>query len=149
MARCAVSIRRWATVILDFASSGQLLDLAVALVISNAFTKTIEALVDNLLTPILGFIFDGINIADLQAKLQSKRWPNKVPVILAYGKFLQQLIYFAVIAILLSLIITIANKIYTSRKRNQINAEPLPTRQELILMEHTNLLQAIAQSVKK
>jgi large conductance mechanosensitive channel len=82
MARRAVSLRRWATVIRDFAASGQFLDLSVAFIIGNAFTKMVEALVNNLLTPILGFLFDGIDIAELKTTLKSDRWPHKTPNLL-------------------------------------------------------------------
>jgi large conductance mechanosensitive channel len=146
---CIVPIRHWATVVRDFVTSGHLLDLAIALVIGNAFTKVIESLVDNILTPICGFLFDGIDIADWKGTLKSDRWPHKVPVILPYGKFLKQLIYFAVITIILSLLIMVINKIKQTRQRNQINPQETLTRQELILMEHTNLLKTIAQSLNK
>jgi len=149
MTCCIASIRRWGNVIREFAESGQLLDLSVAFVIGNAFTKVMESLVDNLLTPILGFLFDGIAIGHLTTQLQSDRWPNKAPVIIPYGKFIQQLIYFVVITIILCLIITIVNRIYKTRREGKIAAERLPTRQELILMEHTHLLQSIAHSLRK
>jgi large conductance mechanosensitive channel len=146
---CIVPIRRLATVVREFAASGQLLDLAVALIIGNAFTKVIESFVDHLLTPIFGFLFDGIDIADWKGTLKSDCWPHKSPVTLPYGKFLQQVIYFFVIAIILSLLIMVMNKIKQTRQRNQINPQEILTRQELILMEHTNLLRIIAQLLKK
>jgi large conductance mechanosensitive channel len=123
MACCIVPLQRWATVIRDFAASGNLLDLTVAIVIGNAFTELIKALIDKLITPILGFLFNGINIAPLNASLKSDRWPHKPPVILPYGEFLQQVIYFAAIAISLSLIIMIINKIFRARQRRQVNSE--------------------------
>ncbi|CAF1089026.1 unnamed protein product [Adineta steineri] len=147
MACCARSIQKLGGTIREFAASGQLIDLAVAIVIGNAFTKTIESLVDNLLTPIIGFLLDGTAIGDLHASLEADRWSHKAPVILRYGKVLQQLIYFVIIVIMLSLIIGIVNGIYGSRRRNQVGTEQLPTRQELILTEHTNLLKSIARSL--
>jgi len=149
MARCVVSLRHWATVIRDFASSGQLLDLSAALIISNAFTNMVEALVNNILTPTVGFLFNEINIAELNATLKPARQAHKAPVILQYGKFLEQLIYFVAIAIILSVLIMIANKIHRAKQRTQINPQPLPTKQELILTEHTNLLRVIAESLRK
>jgi large conductance mechanosensitive channel len=146
---CSVPLRRWAGVIRDFVSHGQLLDLAVALVIGDAFTKVVEALVDHLLTPILGFLLSGIDIAHLTSTLHSDRWPQKPAVTLAYGKFLQELIYFVIIAISLSILVCIVNKLLIARKRNQVAIDRLPTRQELILMEHTDLLKVIAQSLRK
>jgi large conductance mechanosensitive channel len=149
MPQCIISVRRWATVVRDFVTSSQLLDLAVALIIGNTFTKVIESVVDHLLTPTLGFLFNGVNIADLNGTLKSDRWSKKAPVNVPYGKFLQQLIYFALIAIILSLFIMFMNKIKQARQRNQIKPQEIPTKQELILMEHTDLLKTIAHSLNK
>ena len=146
---CAAPIRHWATVVINFARSGQLIDLAAALVIGNAFTKLVESLVDNLVTPIIGFLFNGIAIGDLQTSLSSDRWAHKPPVNLPYGKFLQQLIYFTTIAIILSVSVIIINRVRAARQKNRTNPEETPTKQELILMEHTQLLQTIAESLKK
>jgi len=149
MARCVVSLRHWATVIRDFASSEQLLHLSAALVISDAFTKMVVALLNNLLTPAIGFLLNEINIAELTTTLKAARQAHKAPVILPYGKFLQELISFVVISLILSVLIMIANKIHRAKQRTQINPQPLPTKQESILMEHTNLLRVIVKSLKK
>jgi large conductance mechanosensitive channel len=149
MARCAQSFRRWGNVIRDFVAGGQLLDLAVALIIGHTFEEMIKSFVDHLLVPILGFIFDGIDIALLNTNLTADRWSNKAPVNLPYGKVLQRLIYFAVITITLSLTIAIIDKIFKTRGKNQVTPVQLPTKQELILMEQTNILKTIAQSLRR
>jgi large conductance mechanosensitive channel len=149
MACCTRSLRRWGTVIRDFAARGQLLDLAAALVIGHTFEKVIQSFVDNLLVPILGFLFDGTDISLLNAKLKLDRRAHKPPIDLPYGKFLQELIYFVVIAISLSITIAIINKIFKARQKSRITTEQLPTRQELILMEHTNLLKQIVQQLRQ
>jgi large conductance mechanosensitive channel len=149
MACCIRSLGRWGTVIRDFAARGQLLDLAAALVIGHTFEDVIESFVDNLLVPILGFLLDGTDISNLTAKLQLDRRAHKPPIDLPYGKFLQELIYFVFIAISLSITIAIINKIFKARQNNQIATEQLPTKQELILMEHTKLLKQIAKSLRQ
>ena len=149
MPSCFSPIRRWASVVKQFLLSGELIDLSIAIVIGDTFIKLVETFVDCLLTPILGFLFDGVPIAELSTKLQSDRWPEKTPVVLAYGKVLQQLIFFAIIAIMLTFIITIIHSLVKKKQQNQIDPEQPPTKQELILMEHTKLLQTIAHSTRK
>ena len=78
---CITPIRHWLTVIHDFVASGELLDLAIALVIGNAFTKVVESFVDHLFTPTLGFLFDGIDIADLKTTLNQTDGHTKLRLI--------------------------------------------------------------------
>ncbi len=87
----------------DFALRGNVMDLAVAVIIGGAFGKIITSLVNDVLFPIIGLVLGGINLAE-------KVFPVKDAVI-KYGAFVQSIIDFTVIAFVIFMIIRIMNRI--------------------------------------
>lgn len=87
----------------DFAMRGNVIDLAVGVIIGGAFGKIIGSLVDDVLFPLIGLLLGGINLAD-------KTLPVKDAVI-KYGAFMQSIIDFVIIAFVVFLIIRTMNRL--------------------------------------
>ncbi|HHY90521.1 MAG TPA: large-conductance mechanosensitive channel protein MscL, partial [Clostridiales bacterium] len=81
----------------EFAMKGNVIDLAVGVIIGGAFGKIVSSLVNDILMPIFGFILSGINVADL--KFVIKPASGDVPeVAILYGSFIQSVVDFFIIA---------------------------------------------------
>ena len=93
----------------DFINRGNVVDLAVAVIIGGAFGAIINSIVKDLLMPLIGIILGGIDFASLSVKVGS--------AVLTYGNFLQALINFLAIAFVLFLIV---------RSMNKAKAKPAP-----------------------
>jgi large conductance mechanosensitive channel len=83
----------------EFAMKGNVVDLAVGVIIGAAFGKIVSSLVGNIIMPVLGRAIGGVNFSDLAIGLGKD--PTGKDVLVKYGVFLQTLFDFAVIAIVL------------------------------------------------
>ena len=86
----------------EFINKGNVMDMAVGIIIGGAFTAIITALVDNILMPIIGMILGGVSFEDLSVKVGS--------AVLQYGLFIQAVINFLLIALTVFIIIKNPNK---------------------------------------
>lgn len=118
----------------DFALKGNILDLAVAVIIGAAFGKIVTALVDNILMPIIG-TFIGTTFATLTLKINN--------VHIKYGLFIQATIDFLIVAFILFLIIKTAKRF--SRPTEVVIAGPSST--DSLLMEIRDELKSGRNSV--
>lgn len=87
----------------EFAVKGDVVDLAVAVVIGTAFGKIVSSLVDDIIMPLAGLIMGRINFSDLSLSLGGK---NKLP----YGSFIQNVVEFLIIAFAVFLMVKFINK---------------------------------------
>ena len=127
----------------DFAMRGNVIDLAVGVVIGGAFSKIVSAVVDKVLMPPLGFLMGGIDFADKKLVLQDAFWEGatvvKPEVAIGYGEFINALIQFIIVAWALFLVIKTMNRM----KRKQATAPaiaPEPSEDVLLLREIRDLL---------
>ncbi|HJU32234.1 MAG TPA: large-conductance mechanosensitive channel protein MscL [Hyphomicrobiaceae bacterium] len=114
-----------------FALKGNVVDLAVGVIIGAAFGRIVSALVDNVLMPPIGFLLSGVDFKELAINLGTAQ----TPVLIKYGAFLQSLIDFAIVAFVLFLVI---KAIITLRKRfekEEAAAPPAPSPSETYLRE--------------
>jgi large conductance mechanosensitive channel len=118
----------------DFAMKGNVIDMAVGVIIGIAFGKIVTSLVEDLIMPPLGFLLGGVNFSNLSASLGVD--PMGKEVILKYGNFLQITFQFLVVAFVLFLMIRTLNKL----KKPDPAAPPAPPRQEVLLTEIRDLL---------
>ena len=86
----------------EFISNGSVMDMAVGIIIGTAFTAIINALVDNILMPIIGMLCGGMSLEDMSVKVGN--------AVLGYGAFIQAIISFLMISFVLFLIIKAMNK---------------------------------------
>ena len=84
----------------DFALRGNVVDLAVGVIIGAAFGRIVSALVDNVLMPPIGYLLGGVDFKDLAINLGTAQ----TPVLIRYGMFIQTLIDFAIIAFVLFMV---------------------------------------------
>ena len=118
-----------------FAMKGNVLDMAVAVIIGGAFGTIITSLVEDIIMPLLGILLGAMNIAELAFTV-----PNPLggdPVSVLYGNFLQKVLNFILIAFSVFLIVKAANKM-TAKKEEEApeeEAEPEPTKEEILLTE--------------
>lgn len=114
-----------------FALKGNVLDLAIGVIIGAAFGKIVSSLVDDILMPLLGFLIGGLNFAQLEIKFGD--------VILKYGSFLQTLLDFLIVSFSIFLFIKGVNRF--KRKEEKKQAEPpAPSKEEQLLTEIRDLL---------
>jgi len=113
----------------EFAMKGNVVDLAVAVVIGTAFGKIINSLVADLIMPIVGFLTAGVDVKDLAYNLIVP-WVDSA-VELKYGMFIQTSIDFVIIAFTIFLVVKIMNK--SMKKKKPEEAAPAgPTDVELL-----------------
>lgn len=102
-----------------FVIRGNVLDLAVAVIIGGAFGKIIGSLVNDILMPLIGLVMGGVNFASLNATIGD--------AVIAYGAFIQAIVDFIIIAFVIFLIVKAANK---TKKEEPLSAPATPTTKE-------------------
>lgn len=114
----------------EFISKGNVLDMAVGLIIGTAFTGIVTSLVNDIFTPLIGIIIGGINFAGICIKLGDAT--------LNVGLFLQAIINFLLTAACVFIVVKTINRF--RRKKDEKPAPPKPTKEELLLTEIRDLL---------
>ena len=110
----------------EFAMKGNVIDLAVGIIIGAAFGKIVASLVADVIMPPLGIVIGKVNFTDLAVRLGTD--PKGEPVLLRYGAFLQEVFNFLLIALAVFLIIKIINE---ARRRMERKAEVNPQAPEV------------------
>ena len=123
----------------EFISRGNVMDLAVGVIIGGAFGKIVSSLVDNILMPIVGLILGGIDFSALSITVGKAK--------IMYGIFVQNVIDFLIIALCIFLIIKAFNKIRTVGNKETIdkNVEDI----EATVNDEVKLLEEIRDLLKK
>lgn len=120
----------------EFAMKGNVVDMAVGVIIGTAFGKIVSSLVADVVMPPLGLAIGGVNFTDLAVALGMDAKTGG-EVVLKYGAFLQTIFDFLIIAVVLFLAIRAINKL---KKPAAAPAPPAAPRQEVLLEEIRNLL---------
>ena len=120
----------------EFAMKGNVVDMAVGVIIGAAFGKIVSSLVSDVVTPPLGFAIGGVDFTDLAVTLGTSPSTGE-PIVLKYGVFLQTMFDFLIIAFVLFLAIRGINKLKTPAAPA---APPPPARTEVLLQEIRDLL---------
>lgn len=120
----------------EFISRGNVIDLAVGVVIGAAFGKIVTSIVEDLVMPPIGRLLAGIDFKDLRLVIGSKVDPEgKVAeVAIRYGSFIQTLIEFLIIAFVIFLIVKAYNRV------RRAAPPPAPTAAEVLLADIRDLL---------
>ena len=116
----------------EFAMRGNVIDLAVGVIIGGAFGRVVSSLVADVIMPPLGKLIGGINFS--QFSLSLGRGADGQPVLLKYGVFIQTIIDFLVVAFVIFLAIRFINKL--KRPAPQVAASaPAPSQEVVLLTE--------------
>lgn len=109
-----------------FIERGNVLDLAVGVIIGGAFSSIVTSLVNNILTPILGLILGGVNFSGLAITFRNTR--------IEYGAFIQSIIDFLIVAVCIFTIVKIVNRLMHGKKKEDPKKEEIPKKREEILL---------------
>lgn len=114
----------------DFVSKGNVVDLAVGVIIGAAFGKVVASLVDDIIMPPIGMLLGGVDFSKLAIVLKDAVG-DKPAVLLRYGLFINTLITFIIIAFCIFLIVKGVNRM----KKKEIVAPAAPTKEVILLTE--------------
>ena len=120
-----------------FAMRGNVMDMAVGIILGGAFGKIVSSLVSDLFMPLLGVLIGGVNFTDLNIKLKDAVMDNLGNVVLPavtvnYGTFIQTVFDFLIITFCIFLMIKGINKL--SRKKEEIPTQPQEPSEEVKLL---------------
>lgn len=99
-----------------FIAQGNVLDLAVGVIIGGAFGKIVNSLVNDIIMPLIGLVMNGVNVAGQFITLNGQQYASIEEAkkagtgVLAYGSFLQNVIDFLIIAFVLFMVVKQANR---------------------------------------
>ncbi|MFJ7977642.1 large conductance mechanosensitive channel protein MscL [Peribacillus sp. JNUCC 23] len=113
----------------EFAMRGNVIDLAIGVILGAAFGKIVTSLVNDIIMPLIGLLLGGIDFSNLSFK------------VVKYGMFIQTIVDFLIVAFSIFLFIKLFNKLYT-RKEKVEEASPSLTKEEELLTEIRDLLKA-------
>lgn len=121
-----------------FVLRGNVVDLAVAVVIGGAFGKIVTSLVNDLIMPFIGIILGGVNFANLKYVITPASEGVEEAAI-RYGAFIQSIVDFVIIAFAIFMVIKMINRM-RKKEEEAPAAPPEPPRQEVLLEEIRDLL---------
>jgi large conductance mechanosensitive channel len=124
-------MNNWLSEFREFALKGNVVDLAIGVIIGAAFGKIVAALVDNVLMPPIGFLLGGVDFKDLAINMGTAQ----SPVLIKYGMFIQTMIDFAIIAFVLFVVIKGMNTLKKRFEKEVVAAPPKPSVSEMYLKE--------------
>ncbi len=127
----------------QFAVKGNMMDMAVGIIIGGAFGKIVASLVNDVLMPPLGLLLGGVDFTDLKATLKQasvNELGEAVPAVtLNYGTFIQTAIDFLIIALVVFMLIKAMNSL-KKKEEEAPAAPPAPTKDQQLLTEIRDLL---------
>ncbi len=128
-----------------FIARGNVIDLAVGIIIGTAFTAIVNALVQGIFMPVIGVLISGVNFTDLKFVLKPAVG-DVAEVAIAYGDFIQQIINFLIIAFVVFIMVKFINKLQKKQEECPAPAPapapvpPAPSEEAVLLTEIRDLL---------
>jgi len=119
----------------EFAVKGNVIDMAVGVIIGTAFGKIVSAFVADVIMPPIGVLVGGVDFTDLAITLKDAAGASPA-VVIAYGKFVQTVIDFAIIALVIFMVVRVIN---TLKKKAEAAPAAL-TKEQVLLTEIRDLL---------
>jgi large conductance mechanosensitive channel len=132
----------------EFAVKGNVIDMAVGVIIGTAFGRIVSSFVSDVIMPPIGVLLGGVDFSDLAFTVRQAVGEDMPAVVISYGRFLQTVIDFTIIAFVIFMAIRFINRL----KRNPppvpvVPAPPLePSAEEKLLTEIRDLLKADRQN---
>lgn len=127
-----------------FAMRGNVVDMAVGVIIGGAFGKIVTSVVNDLVMPVLGVLVGGVNFTDLKLTLKEAVMDGETvvspAVTLNYGNFLQSTFDFLIIAFSIFMFIKLINKLSRKKEEAQPATPPAPPEDVQLLTEIRDLL---------
>ena len=124
----------------EFAVKGNVVDMAVGIIIGAAFGKIVSSFVEDVIMPPIGLLIGGVDFSDLAITLKEAVGDTPA-VMLSYGKFIQTTFDFVIIAFAIFMAIKFINNL--KRKEEEAPAAPpAPSKEEILLTEIRDLLKS-------
>ena len=125
-----------------FVMRGNVVDMAVGVIIGGAFGKIVTSLVNDIFMPIIGMILGNVNFSSLEIKL-GEPVEGVEQAAIKYGMFIQEIVNFIIIAFCIFMFIKVINKMQKKKEEAPASA-PEPTKEEVLLTEIRDALNKIA-----
>ena len=120
----------------EFAMRGNVIDLAVGVVIGGAFGKIVSSLVDNVIMPPIGWLIGGVDFSKLAWELAPASVAadgSEIPaVVVGYGEFINSVVQFVIVAFAIFMMIKVLNRL--ARKKEEEAAAPAEPSEEVLLL---------------
>ncbi len=124
----------------EFISKGNVMDLAVGVIIGAAFGKIVTSLVDDIIMPIIGIILGKIDFSNLKIVITPATGTTPEAAV-KYGLFIQNVVNFLIMAFVIFLMVKFINKLRkTDAETTEEVAEDVPTKEEILLSEIRDIL---------
>ena len=139
-----------------FIKKGNVLDLAVGVIMGGAFGKIVASLVSDIIMPFIGLLLGGINLTEQKVLIRAATETSPA-LELFYGKFIQATIDFLLIAIsvfvLIKMLNTFSSKVKNIKRKEVVEVvivpEPEPTKEEILLADIRDILNELNSKSKK
>ena len=125
-----------------FVMRGNVVDMAVGVIIGGAFGKIVTSLVNDIFMPIIGLILGTVNFSSLELKL-GEPVEGVEQAAIKYGMFIQEIVNFIIIAFCIFMFIKVINKMQKKKEEAPAPA-PEPTKEEVLLTEIRDALNKMA-----
>lgn len=123
----------------EFAMKGNVVDMAVGIIIGAAFGKIVSSLVADIIMPPLGLLIGGVDFKQFSVILREAH-EGLPAVVLNYGVFLQTVFDFVIVAFAIFMAIKVMNKVRREKEEATPTEPPAPTSEEVLLSEIRDLL---------
>lgn len=105
-----------------FAMRGNVIDLAVGVIIGGAFGKIVSSVVNDLIMPLIAYVMGGTSFADMGVVLRTSSVEGEADLVFAYGKFIQSAVDFLIIAFSIFILVRFLNNM----KKKEVEVEAAP-----------------------
>jgi large conductance mechanosensitive channel len=122
----------------DFAVRGNVIDMAVGIIIGGAFGKIVSSFVSDVVMPPVGVLLGGVDFAKLSVTVKEATETAEA-VKVNYGAFLNTIVDFVIVAFVIFMVIKAINKM-KKKEEEKPSAPPVPSKQEILLTEIRDLL---------
>ncbi len=125
-----------------FIARGNVIDLAVGVIVGGAFSSIVTSLVNNILTPILGLVLGGVNFSSLSITFKDAK--------IGYGAFIQSIIDFLIVAICIFALVKLINRLMHLKKKEEETKVEAPVKPaDIVLLEEIRDLLKESKEEKK
>lgn len=125
----------------QFIARGNVMDLAVGVIVGGAFSSIVTSLVNNILTPILGLVLGGVDFSNLAITFRDTE--------IQYGAFIQSIIDFLIVAVCIFAFVKIVNRLMHLKKEEEKTEPPKKSSEVILLEEIRDLLKENKKSTNK
>lgn len=123
----------------EFISRGNVMDMAVGVIMGNAFGKIVTSVVNDIIMPLIGVLIGGINFTNLSIEIGNSK--------IMYGNFIQNVIDFLIIAVCIFIFVKLINKLNNIHIKKKEEEKPKP--EKVVEKEEILLLEEIRDLLKK